>query len=593
MAMIGNNLSTLGVSAAQLDNIFNTTSLMLQWLPTTGEFGLYGTFGDFDHHEKLATRLAAHYTHSREDRQSQPGSNSIENSQIRLTDGNTIFTPDLFGPGITVEKVDYDMVSLDGGLKKKGFSLEAEYYWRFLGDYAGPNTGGIEDIDDHGFQVQASAMAIPKTAPGVRGRRGDPRCLRQRSELRRGRELLPHEGARPPAERGVAAPRQLPGGLHGRALSGGRERRRLPPQLRAELLMRGPGWRRAGRDRGPAGPAGRAGRAAAGAPGYVVNDSHFHLTNYVQEGTDIRDFVAIMGDKVGRVALFGIPLQQTWSHGNTGDYAPTYYLQTDAPLYYYSFTDASIAMAYRSLPPAQQARFDPMITGFNPADMYAAAHIERVLRTFPGVFSGIGEFTVHKEFVSSKVAGETASLVNPALDRILDFAGEVGLVVILHNDVDVPFPKAGQDSYQVAQLGALFRRHPKTTIIWAHCGLGRIVRPVKDQLALVERALADPALAHVSIDISWDEVAKYVLSTPETTQATADLVNRYPDRFVFGTDEVAPKDQQQYLKVYDMYAPLFAKLTPEASEKVRKGNYERLFDEARRRVRAWEKAHVL
>ena len=29
-----------------------------------------------------------------------------------------------------------------------------------------------------------------------------------------------------------------------------------------------------------------------------------------------------------------------------------------------------------------------------------------------------------------------------------------------------------------------------------------------------------------------------------------------------------------------MYAPLFAKLTPEASEKVRKGNYERLFDEA-------------
>ena len=182
-----------------------------------------------------------------------------------------------------------------------------------------------------------------------------------------------------------------------------------------------------------------------------------------------------------------------------------------------------------------------MITGFNPADMYAAAHIERVLRTFPGVFSGIGEFTVHKEFVSSKVAGETASLTNPALDRILDFAGEVGLVVILHNDIDVPFPKAGQESYQVAQLGALLRRHPKTTIIWAHCGLGRIVHPVKDQLAIVERALSDPACAHVSIDISWDEVAKYVLATPETTQAMADLVNRYPDRFLFGTDEVAPE----------------------------------------------------
>jgi hypothetical protein len=324
---------------------------------------------------------------------------------------------------------------------------------------------------------------------------------------------------------------------------------------------------------------------------YLFHDSHFHLTNYVQEGTDIREFVKIMGDKAGRVALFGIPLQQTWSHGNTGDFAPTYYLQTDSPLYYYSFTDAFIAMAYRSLPPADRARFDPMITGFNPADMYAADHIKRVLRTFPGVFSGIGEFTIHKEFVSAKIAGETASLTNPALDRILDFAAEAGLVVILHNDVDAPFPRPGQDPYQAVQLGALLRRHPKTAIIWAHCGLGRIVRPVADQLAIVDRALSDPALAHVSIDISWDEVAKYLVATPETVAAAADLINRHPDRFLFGTDEVAPTEQAKYLKVYDMYAPLFARLTPEASEKVRKGNYERLFDAARLRVRAWEQAN--
>jgi len=325
---------------------------------------------------------------------------------------------------------------------------------------------------------------------------------------------------------------------------------------------------------------------------YEVNDTHFHLTNYVQEGTDIHDFVKIMGTKVGRVALFGIPLQQQWSYGNTGDFAPTYYLQTDAPLYYYSFTDAFIATAYRSLTPAEQARFDPMITGFNPADMYAADHIRRVLTTFPGVFSGIGEFSIHKEFVSSKIAGETASLTNPALDRLLDFAGEVGLVALLHNDVDVPFPKAGQDSYQVVQLRDLFLRHPKTTIVWAHIGLGRVVRPVKDQIGIVERALANPGLSHLHFDISWDEVAKYIVASPESITAVADLINRYPDRFVFGTDEVAPATQSAYLKVYTQYAPLFAQLSPEASEKLRKRNYERLFDEARRKVRAWERANV-
>jgi hypothetical protein len=179
MAILANNLSTLGVSASQLDNTFDTTSFMLQWLPTTGEFGLYGTFGDFDYHEKVATRLAAHYTHSTEDKQSQPGTNSIENSQIRLTDGSVIFTPDLFGPGIIVERVKYQMSSVDGGVKYKGLSLEAEYYWRWLSNFEGINTGGIADIDDHGFQVQSSAMAVPKalqvylSGAAIRGRYGN------------------------------------------------------------------------------------------------------------------------------------------------------------------------------------------------------------------------------------------------------------------------------------------------------------------------------------------------------------------------------------------------------------------------------------
>jgi hypothetical protein len=110
---------------------------------------------------------------------------------------------------------------------------------------------------------------------------------------------------------------------------------------------------------------------------FELNDSHFHLTNYIQEGPRMQEFLQIMGDKVGRVAIFGIPLQQQWSYRIDGDRAPTYYLASDAPLYYYSFTDAWIAMAYKSLSPEQQARFDPMITGFNPTDMYAADHIKR------------------------------------------------------------------------------------------------------------------------------------------------------------------------------------------------------------------------
>jgi hypothetical protein len=325
---------------------------------------------------------------------------------------------------------------------------------------------------------------------------------------------------------------------------------------------------------------------------YFFNDSHFHLTNYIQEGINIRDFLSIMGNKAGRVALFGIPLQQQWSYRVDGEQKPTYYLNSDSPLYYYSFTDAWIATAYKSLSKEEQARFDPMITGFNPSDMYAADHIRRVLTAFPGVFSGIGEFSIHKEFVSAKVSGDVASLQDPALDRLIDFCAEVGLVVLIHNDIDTPFAKEGSQPMYFEQVKALFKRHPKATFIWAHIGVGRIVRPATAQGALIEQLLKEPAFNHVNFDISWSEVAKYAVATPESAKAVADVINRYPDRFLFGTDEVAPSDQETYLRVYHQYAPLWKLLDTKTSEKVRKGNYERIFDEGRRRVRAWEQAHV-
>jgi predicted TIM-barrel fold metal-dependent hydrolase len=333
-------------------------------------------------------------------------------------------------------------------------------------------------------------------------------------------------------------------------------------------------------------------KEAAKTDNYLFNDGHFHLTNYVQEGIDIRKYVTeIMGDKVGRSTLFGLPLQQQWSYRVTGKFAPTYYLDTDAHLYYYSFTDAMTAMAYKSLPPEQQQRLDPMIIGFNPTDMYAAAHIRRVLLTFPGVFSGIGEFSIHKEFVSSKIEGDVASFYDPALDSILSFCAEVGLVALVHNDIDNPFPKPGKPNY-LTPMQDLIRRHPKTTIIWAHVGVGRIVAPLKDMLTPFEKMLSDPAYNNLYIDISWDEVAKYIVANETSLSNSAYLINKFPDRFLFGTDNVAPASQEKDLEVYHIYDPLWKLLTPEAREKILKTNYEKLFDKSRKDVRAWEKAHL-
>ncbi len=111
-------------------------------------------------------------------------------------------------------------------------------------------------------------------------------------------------------------------------------------------------------------------------------------------------------------------------------------------------------------------------------------------------------------------------------------------------------------------------------------------------MEIVEAMVMDPALRHLNFDISWDEVAKYAVSSPQTIARTVAMLNKYPDRFLFGTDTVAPASADSYFAVFDVWNPVWRQLSPEASLKVRKGNYERIFNEGRRRVRAWERVNL-
>ncbi len=167
-AMLGNNLNQFGIGAEQLDNKLRTVATALVWMPTTKEFD-NGAYGDFKHHQKLATRIAAHYTNSLENRTAQPKVNAFENTQLRLSDGNVIFEPGLFGAGIDIEDARYQMISFDAGLKYKGFSLDGSFYQRWLNRFSGPGTASLKTLRDNGFMVQASGMILPKMLQAYTG----------------------------------------------------------------------------------------------------------------------------------------------------------------------------------------------------------------------------------------------------------------------------------------------------------------------------------------------------------------------------------------------------------------------------------------
>lgn len=169
--MLGNNMSTLGVPATRLDSGLNTFSSALLWFPT-GDFekGFSGQgWGDFEHHDKFSTRVGFHFSRSDENKESQPGSDTFENTQIRLSDGTIIFTPGIFGAGRTVTDVRWQMATVDAAFKYKGYSLEGEYYFRKLSNFRGVNVDGLRPINDNGYQIQATAMVVPKTVQAYAG----------------------------------------------------------------------------------------------------------------------------------------------------------------------------------------------------------------------------------------------------------------------------------------------------------------------------------------------------------------------------------------------------------------------------------------
>jgi len=158
--MVGNNNSNLDIPASKLDRDLSA-GFAITWLPTTGEFGPRGAFGDFEGHEKLATRFNFAYTYSPEDRQAAIGS-PAGNTTLRLSDSLNIFDIGAFAPGVTVERARYQLLSGSAGIKYHGLFLQGEGYGRKLDNFVADGPLPVGVVRDYGFYVQLGYMIVPK-----------------------------------------------------------------------------------------------------------------------------------------------------------------------------------------------------------------------------------------------------------------------------------------------------------------------------------------------------------------------------------------------------------------------------------------------
>jgi hypothetical protein len=157
--MVGNNNSNLDTPASKLDRDLSA-GFAITWLPTTGEFGPRGAFGDYEHHKKLATRFNLAYTFSPEERQSPIGT-PANNTTLRLADSLNVFDTGALANGVTVERTHYKLLSAAAGMKYHGFWLQGEGYSRVLDHFVADGPLPVTAVRNTGFSVQAAQMIVP------------------------------------------------------------------------------------------------------------------------------------------------------------------------------------------------------------------------------------------------------------------------------------------------------------------------------------------------------------------------------------------------------------------------------------------------
>jgi hypothetical protein len=153
--------SSLGVKSSQLDRKW-TTGGSMWWMPTTKEFGPKGAYGDYEMHDKVATRFGFSTTRSPEQRFTSATLGTPENTTIRLADSVNVFDAGALARGVTVDTVDYRILAVDAGVKYKGIFVQTEIYNRWLDNFKADGVLPVGSIHDSGFYVQAAFFPVPK-----------------------------------------------------------------------------------------------------------------------------------------------------------------------------------------------------------------------------------------------------------------------------------------------------------------------------------------------------------------------------------------------------------------------------------------------
>ncbi len=175
-------------------------------------------------------------------------------------------------------------------------------------------------------------------------------------------------------------------------------------------------------------------------------------------------------------------------------------------------------------------------TWFSDPDIYALIEQEFAR----GGYQGIGEFHLFGQDAAS-----------PWVKKMVDFAVRHDLYLHAHSDAEA--------------VDHLFAHNPRAKIIWAHSGFTAAPEVIARYFEKYPTLWGELSYR--------DEVAAGGRLRPEWKK----LFERYPDRFLLGSDTWVNERWEDYGRIMNGYREWLAELPREVAEKIAQGNAARLF----------------
>jgi len=311
-------------------------------------------------------------------------------------------------------------------------------------------------------------------------------------------------------------------------------------------------------------------------------DCHLHLLDFLQKSSGTGAAIRAMdGCDVKKAVVFGMPCCKKWCFYR--EEAPLYYQDDNGPCYVYAYADQMVADAWLALNDVDRARMAPCFASFDPTDLSAIDHIDRLYNKYPKMWRGIGEVMCRHDDLTTMLLGKEIPRVNhPALNKIYQFAIDKDLPVLVHHNADRVGDNDGSWHY-VHEVEDVLKRFPKLKFVWVHAGVSRRCSE-PNHYDLIDRMCA--TYPNLGVDISWVVWEDVICDEQGIVKPQwVECFKKHHTQIYIGSDNVA-----QYFPIRDTsinllasnitkYYQLFEKLPEAAAKDIAFENAQRMYFE--------------